>query len=711
MKRYFTVFMAVAMMATLFAVGQIHVMADDYTNGLVAHYDFDALNNGVIADITGNGYDGTYQNVEVGEGKLDGAVDIAGNAGGAWYDNAEKSRVLLPAEAFATADDITIAMLISPDFTGIDGNNCTMMTAGKAWDTQDTFINFWLNHNNGGGVGPHMAIQPTTGNRSHLRTSVKVAANEWSWLVYTHTNGVGTFYIDGTQVSSGNMAASFKSIVDQGAGDICIGASVIFPGDNGFGGLVDEVLVYNRALSVAEIGALEDALVAIKAENGENNNGGSEDPATINPYETVKAGVDATDLSVGTTYDGSEFGIETNGGDNDGGVGTTYNGAWMQYANVAFGDNGAKGITINYISKATRMMEDAAAEIWIDGMEGTGTKVATVALPVPEDRNADYTKLVATVDFDTAITGTHDLYIVLTGTCDNTQDNEYVANVTNFVFAEATSDNAGDEGEEGGEELPSDVKLSATDKEILFYTDFSDLSNLVVRQTTVNNWPNHVDDAVIDPVLDADGNMMMRPDQYIDLGAALLEGQDEIILEFVVKPDAIVNHAAFAGIGANLPNIDEANWWVFGMRDDGAVKFGSKSNDIEVGAGDSGKSDGGMLAVGEWVTIKYEITATTVTVYVNDDEVKSWDVTGQKTLAEMAEIENAQFIFGKEMRWGDTGFSGAVSEIRVTTTEVAENSGNVDDSTNKPVTGDVASVATLLLAGVAALGGLKLRRK
>lgn len=272
---------------------------------------------------------------------------------------------------------------------------------------------------------------------------------------------------------------------------------------------------------------------------------------------------------------------------------------------------------------------------------------------------------------------------------------------------EGTGDEGtGDEGN-NNEEVVSNTALSATDKKVLFYTDFSDLSDLVVKVEGPDEqgWVNFEADETVTPTLDAEGNLVLTADQYIDLGADLLKGQDEIIIEFVVKPDKIVNHAAFAGIGANLPYINEGDWWVIGTRDDGAVKFGALSNGKEIGAGDSGKTEGGLLKVGEWVNVKYEVTATTVKVFVNGVEKKSWDVTGTKTVGELAEIENAEFIFGKEMRFGDAGFSGTVSEIRVTTTKKA------DSSTGSAGTGDVASVAAILLAGAAALGGLKLRKK
>ncbi len=681
--------------------------------------------------------------------------------------------------------------------------------------------------------------------------------NKWVTLKYVFTAESVKTYADGILVCENDISS--EASIGDFTGKFLIGDITSWP-DPGFRGQVGAVRVTTP--KAAEEGPVY---------------------PEINPYETIKAGVDATELSVGQTIEGNVFGVEQNAGDNEGGVGGTYNGAWMKYANVVFGETGAAKVTINYVSRGSRMAEDAAAEIWVGGMEGTGTKVGTVNLLVPEDPAAPYTPMIATADLDAVVTGTKDVYVVLTGTTDS-HENEYIANVTSFVFAEAVEEqpeapvypaedcivetiekdidlsernnwDAYDEyvfenvaagvykiayyftingtqtndqvrvspkvyGEgkdiarvwidfpysevktfvdpngitkgilvavitvpegynkidagfypnpvdmvvnkvslatanydfindteytwivekatngnpsegagaqlavaegawtastrpqiEGGEQTPSIPTLGETDKDVLFYTDFSDISDLIVKEAGKAS----ADAAASQITLDADGNMVMTRDQYIDLGAALLNGKTNVTIEFVVKPDAIVNHAAFAGLGVG----DDAGWMVLGMQDGGAIKFGMKSNDIELGGQDSGKSEGGLLVVGEWVTIRYEITETSVTMFVNDvavknpagTEVMSFDLTGQKTLSELANLEGAQFAFGKETKWGDAGFTGTVSEIRVTTTAAEGGNGAGDGSTNKPITGDVASMVAILAAGAAALGGLKLRKK
>lgn len=263
MKKFLSVFVILTVLATALVAGQVNVLADDFKSGLVAHYDFNEIKDGVVKDVSGNGHDGTYQNVSAATGNVDGAVEITGSADGSWYDNTEASRVLLPSEAF-TSEDITIAILLKADFSDVDGNNCVVMTSGAAWDVQANFVNFWLNHDNNGGIGPHMAIQPEESvERSHLRTEDDmVEEDEWTWLVYTQANGEGVFYLNGYEAASGDMDNSIADIIALGAGDMCIGTSSIFPGDDSFGGLVDEVLIYNRALTASEAKNINNAVQA-----------------------------------------------------------------------------------------------------------------------------------------------------------------------------------------------------------------------------------------------------------------------------------------------------------------------------------------------------------------------------------------------------------------------------------------------------------------
>ncbi len=610
--------------------------------------------------------------------------------------------------------DVTIEAVVRPLNIRSDGglmtNNSGLIGIGEQ-DNTDKYI--LLGFMEGGAL--KVAVKASSDANVERQTAMgQLNNNKWVTLKYVFTADSVKTYADDILVCENDISG--VATIGDFTGKFLIGDITSWP-DAGFRGQVGEIRVTSP-----------------KEESEQ-----PEDPVypEINPYAEVKFGDAVTDYDKeGTTYDGDHLELkvgESNANDpNYGGIGTTYSGAWMEYKNVQFGDKGAANVTITYGSRASRMAEDAAAQIWIGGKseaEG-GTLVGTVALPVPEGEDTGYVYgLTATADLDAVVTGTQDVYVVLTGTTD-VNENEYIANLNNFVFAEAEEgepivpdeptypgddgeEDGGDEGEGDGEQTPSIPTLGETDKDVLFYTDFSDISNLIVKEAGKAS----ADAAASQITLDADGNMVMTRDQYIDLDATLLDGKTNVTIEFVVKPDAIVNHAAFAGLGVG----DDTGWMVLGMQSGGAIKFGMKSNDIEIGGNDSGKSEGGLLVVGEWVTIRYEITESSVTMFVNDvavknpagTEVMSFDLTGQKTLSELANLEGAQFAFGKETKWGDAGFTGTVSEIRVTTTaaEDGDGEGSGDGSTDKPITGDVASVVAILAAGAAALGGLKLRKK
>lgn len=276
-----------------------------------------------------------------------------------------------------------------------------------------------------------------------------------------------------------------------------------------------------------------------------------------------------------------------------------------------------------------------------------------------------------------------------------------------------TASQPGEDDDSNDSAEPEIPTLDETEDEELFYTDFTDTSDLTILGNPAFS----------------DAGIILDGETYIDLGVDFLKGRKNVTIEFVIQPSRIGNHWAFAGIGTNDQNNATTNWIVMGMRDDAAVKFGMRTNDIEIGAGDSGKTNGGVIAVGTWSIVKYEFTPETVTVSVDGVVLKTWDVTNQKTIGEIAEVEGSRFLFGKETKWGDPGFQGTVSELRVTTTdaekseEPGDNSGDHSNDDKKPgdsdsdnvtpgdgkedpsKTGDVAMpIAVMALLAVAALG-------
>jgi hypothetical protein len=74
-------------------------------------------------------------------------------------------------------------------------------------------------------------------------------ADTWSHLAFTYDGTTERLYVNGTQVAS--MAVS--GAINTSTGALKIGGDAIW--GEWFSGLIDEVRVYNRALSAAEIGS------------------------------------------------------------------------------------------------------------------------------------------------------------------------------------------------------------------------------------------------------------------------------------------------------------------------------------------------------------------------------------------------------------------------------------------------------------------------
>ena len=189
---------------------------------------------------------------------------------------------------------------------------------------------------------------------------------------------------------------------------------------------------------------------------------------------------------------------------------------------------------------------------------------------------------------------------------------------------------------------PKLEEAAKTDK-VLFYSDFDGTDS---EQLDVQG-----------PAVIGSGNLAMARDGYLNLGTDMLKGQKNVTIEMVIKPSEIVEHAGIMGLGTN----EDQNWWLIGMRGKGALKFGMRTGDQGEAGGDQPTKDE-VLKVGEWTTVKYVITETSVTAYANGELLKTWDVTGQKSIGEI----NGDFVFGKQLKWPDPGFAGSLAELRIT---------------------------------------------
>jgi hypothetical protein len=83
----------------------------------------------------------------------------------------------------------------------------------------------------------------------HTDGTAQVATNQWTHLAATYDGSVLRLYVNGTQASSLNRTGSISTT----SNPLRIGGNNIW--SEWFNGLIDEVRVYNRALSLAEIQA------------------------------------------------------------------------------------------------------------------------------------------------------------------------------------------------------------------------------------------------------------------------------------------------------------------------------------------------------------------------------------------------------------------------------------------------------------------------
>jgi hypothetical protein len=197
--------------------------------GLVASYNFDAGTGTTLADTSGTGNNGT----------ITGATwSTAGKTGGALSFNGTSNYVQV---ADSNSLDVTTAMTLE---------TWVFPTAlGTAWRT------VLFKTTAGGMVYSMYANQDTTrpigqvnigGERSAVGTAA-LPLNAWSHLATTYDGAAVKLYVNGTLVATtattGNIPTS--------TGVLRMGGNAIW--GEWFAGLMDDVRIYNRALTQAQI--------------------------------------------------------------------------------------------------------------------------------------------------------------------------------------------------------------------------------------------------------------------------------------------------------------------------------------------------------------------------------------------------------------------------------------------------------------------------
>jgi hypothetical protein len=207
--------------------------------GLIAAYGFDEGNGGTLYDVSGHGHDGTISGaIWAGGGRHGGALQFDG-----------------------VNDSVRI-----PDHNELDLTSAMTLEAwvrpsalGSIWRTvifkeQAAHMTYALY----AGAGDSRPTgQAYVGGQKDARAGSTLATNTWTHLAATYDGASLKLYVNGAVVRTlavtGNMTVS--------TGPLKLGGNAIW--SEWFAGLMDDVRIYNRALSAAEITGDMDTSVSV----------------------------------------------------------------------------------------------------------------------------------------------------------------------------------------------------------------------------------------------------------------------------------------------------------------------------------------------------------------------------------------------------------------------------------------------------------------
>ena len=206
-------------------------------NSLVAWWNFDSEENGIIKDLSGNGFDAVCHD----------AVFRNGKSGNAFHgDGKGYLEVKYSPEMDHFKDGITISVWINCDRDSSKAYNCVITR-----ETRDTWSEYFdiavLNNK------PLFAIDADGASYKQVDCIDSIPLNQWVHLAGTYDNKTMRLYINGWEAAALNNGIAFQ-FADQNP--LIIGSNTNDQGKSMhdfFFGYIDDLKIYNRPLSAEEI--------------------------------------------------------------------------------------------------------------------------------------------------------------------------------------------------------------------------------------------------------------------------------------------------------------------------------------------------------------------------------------------------------------------------------------------------------------------------
>ena len=219
--------------------GEVEVLiSDSLFNGLVGWWKFDETNGTVAYDSSGNGNDGNLTN---------GPTWASGKIGGALSFDGVDDYVLIPATSDLDLQTLSISAWVYSSNYVQDGFIFEKTTNGEL----NTQYNLFLGSNN----KIYWRTKPPNAGYENGDLKTDTNLSSWNLISGTYDGTSKKIYVNSDMVAS----MSWSSPVDTNPNGISIigaFARISIGSDYFFNGTIDDVRIYDRALSAAEVQAL-----------------------------------------------------------------------------------------------------------------------------------------------------------------------------------------------------------------------------------------------------------------------------------------------------------------------------------------------------------------------------------------------------------------------------------------------------------------------
>lgn len=212
---------------------------------LVGHWTFDGkdMPNGLAKDSSGQGNNGSMQNMSTSTAYVTGRMGQALH-----FDGADDLVNLSVSSALDLNSNYTLSAWVNPDTITGGTTKATIIKRGSNASNNDPLAQYWLRMNQAGGA---LAFVTADGTTAQTDTFDSIPARAWSFILCTHDGSTKTCYING--VMTGSPVAVTVGAYTGAETVEAIGCTNTGCSSGQFQGSIDDVRIYNRVLSLAEI--------------------------------------------------------------------------------------------------------------------------------------------------------------------------------------------------------------------------------------------------------------------------------------------------------------------------------------------------------------------------------------------------------------------------------------------------------------------------